>query len=440
MILCRPKEVYSPSPGAVIFKPLSRPSISPGQPGLKVADALSPGEASHGELTGKKPRRSLESLDFLRGWMAAFVMFSHMVLATNSLTQIKVFFELAGFAVRVFMFISGFLMMWHFIERRRVEPWEAPRSWFTFYVRRYFRIAPLYYVALALALVFQAGLQHLALQNEAAISYPFASGPLDPTNRDLTAGNILAHVSFLFGFIPRYAANNHLPDWSIGLEMQFYLAFPFIALLLDRTQYVLGTILLVAAQWVALHLFTIGITADHAGPLGVFPAATFLPFQLACFLSGILIAAGLAEENPRKQTALVMLGLGAAVMDSKRLLLVAFLFVIYELSRAQGTGLAPLDRVMNRLSGLIKLRVFHWMAEVSYGVYLLHTLVLTPVVWLLLRTGKYAALPPAERFLLCLVIVTPLVYAGAALLHFGIEKPGIALGRKLVRRVKPTGS
>ena len=33
---------------------------------------------------------------------------------------------------------------------------------------------------------------------------------------------ILLHVTFLFGLFPSFIQDSILPDWSIGLEMQFY--------------------------------------------------------------------------------------------------------------------------------------------------------------------------------------------------------------------------
>ena len=35
--------------------------------------------------------------------------------------------------------------------------------------------------------------------------------------------NVFTHATFMFGFLPDYSFNTVLPDWSIGLEMQFYL-------------------------------------------------------------------------------------------------------------------------------------------------------------------------------------------------------------------------
>jgi peptidoglycan/LPS O-acetylase OafA/YrhL len=132
-------------------------------------------------------------------------------------------------AVDLFMILSGFLMAHTMDERTSPQTPKHPRPWLEFYVRRFFRIAPAYYLSLGLAVVlapiFLGGYAQFQDLNPAQW---VGNTTYDPrlTHYDLT--NIAMHVSFLFGLIPRYAASTMLPDWSLGLEMQFYAAFPII--------------------------------------------------------------------------------------------------------------------------------------------------------------------------------------------------------------------
>lgn len=43
-----------------------------------------------------------------------------------------------------------------------------------------------------------------------------------------TVGNLLAHLSFLFGWIPAYQNSWIGVEWSIGAEVTFYLLFPWV--------------------------------------------------------------------------------------------------------------------------------------------------------------------------------------------------------------------
>ena len=116
------------------------------------------------------------------------------------------------------MMISGFLMAHNCLARSEREPWEAWSTWRTFWVRRYFRIAPAYYLLLLIALAIGPMLGSY----RAAIGEPFPQ-TLTPAARylDASLSNVWYHVTFLFGTLPDHAFRTPLPDWSIGLEMQF---------------------------------------------------------------------------------------------------------------------------------------------------------------------------------------------------------------------------
>ena len=109
------------------------------------------------------------------------------------------------------------------------DPWTAPATWRAFWLRRFFRIAPAYYLLLIVALLIGPWLGEC----RTLIAGPFP-GTTTPIERytDASFANIAAHVSFVFGALPAYAFRTPLPDWSIGLEMQFYAVFPFLMLLI----------------------------------------------------------------------------------------------------------------------------------------------------------------------------------------------------------------
>jgi peptidoglycan/LPS O-acetylase OafA/YrhL len=78
------------------------------------------------------------------------------------------------------------------------------------------------------------------------------------------------------------------------------------------------------------------------------------------------------------------------------------------------------------------MRFFYWLGELSYGAYLIHLLVLTPVAAWLITSGS-----PAKRFGLALVITIVVTYALAALGRLVIEMPGQRLGKRLVTPPSP---
>ena len=136
-------------------------------------------------------------IDGLRGLMAVWVFVYHANIAVAGGMPIPA----GATAVDIFMLISGFLMVHQCRLRQAREPWDAPMTWLKFLQRRFFRLAPLYYVALAVALLL--GSQLSEMQDEVQAVFPLPWGDLshrDPSVHNFTAENILLHVTFLFGF------------------------------------------------------------------------------------------------------------------------------------------------------------------------------------------------------------------------------------------------
>ena len=176
--------------------------------------------------------RRVACLDGLRGLAALWVLFGHLVILTGFRLPVL---SKPDLGVDLFILLSGFLMVFQYRLRADVEDWRAPGTWAAFWTRRFFRLAPLFYVALAVALL--AG---PALYADRVAIDGFLGEPLQPRERfaDASLANIAAHLSFVFGLLPDYAFRTPLPDWSLGLEMQFYAAFPFLVLLARRIGWV----------------------------------------------------------------------------------------------------------------------------------------------------------------------------------------------------------
>ena len=91
-------------------------------------------------------------LDGVRGLMAFCVLFNHLELICIG-RQIHGS-GLGARAVDVFMFLSGFLMAYHWhIREKKFNGFRNQSK--DFYIRRFFRIAPLYYLLLTIALMGQ---------------------------------------------------------------------------------------------------------------------------------------------------------------------------------------------------------------------------------------------------------------------------------------------
>lgn len=374
---------------------------------------------THSDTAGHVPW-----LDGLRGIAALWVLISHaMILSGVPGVPVLSWGELA---VDLFMLLSGFLMAHHYWLRREREPWSARSTFVTFWLRRFFRIAPLYYLLLLVALALGPWVGHW----RDAIAEVWPQTATSPARYDDQGwDNILMHVSFLFGAFPHYAFRTPLPDWSIGLEMSFYLVFPFMMLLVLRWGVIKAGLLALGLAGFILLAFPAYAAA--------FAMPSFLPLKLYLFFIGIWLAVSRLEGGMRTALA-VSLGMLAVVtlfeghaLSLARIVLVIGMFYLMHDgtlpgSAFLGSGIAALRRVFsNRLS--------RFLGDTSYGVYLLHLLVLIPVGGALTRIPEYLALPSPMRLLVCLSMVAPAVYFVAWILFKTVETRGIALGKQIIK-------
>lgn len=325
------------------------------------------------------------------------------------------------------MILSGFLMAHNYRLRRESEPWARPSTWGVFWVRRWFRIAPLYYLLLVVAL--SVGPWIAPHRQAIADLWPRTATP-PHRYTDHSLANLLAHASFVFGVLPDYAFRTPLPDWSIGLEMQFYLAFPLVMLLLESRPLRLGLGITLLCFWLGVH---------YADFFRAFEMPSFLPMKLSVFLIGIWAALSRGLRSPGG----MRLPLGASLFvcavaitrehagDSagRFVLVLAFFYLVDDgtlpmfadgrsfLAGARRWLAAPLSR---------------FAGETSYALYLVHLLVLIPFAGFLARQPSYLGLPQLGRFLLCAVAAGLASYSAAWLLFLTIEKSGINAGKRLL--------
>jgi peptidoglycan/LPS O-acetylase OafA/YrhL len=375
-------------------------------------------------MTGAMQGR-LGYLDGLRGLAAAWVIAGHACILTGFHLPLV---QSPNFAVDLFMLISGFLMYYQASVRSNREPFEAPSSWGYFWTRRLFRLSPVYYLALFFALAF--GSQLGEYRDAIASVFP---GTATPTSRyaDHSWQNIVTHVTYIFGFSPTYSYRTALPDWSIGLEMQFYLVFPALFVLMKRFGAILTSVMCIGTA-IAAWLFEPALMSSFEMP-------TFLPLKINLFLSGMLMGACIQKSN----RMLLYFSLGIVVasipLDGNHSLNASVLRMVF----AAGIGgLACYDKirlpdwsiaVFDWASSTLGNRFFFWMGELSYSAYLIHLLVMLPVAATIDHLGLNQ---PWLRFSLCLLIVSALTYSASWVILLIVERPGRTLGRTLIQRIK----
>ena len=238
------------------------------------------------------------------------------------------------------------------------------------------------------------------------------------------------HATFLFGLFPESVKCSFLPDWSIGLEMQFYATFPLWLYLFRRLQPITAALLILGVGLVLKRL-----TYIYFGE-SAFPLPAFLPLKAPLFIIGMLIASANIEWRRRPLQTLLQAILIALI--SLRIIHGIFIMVlagVMFLATSTGNDSETLvKRSRTILKFLLGNRVTRFMADVSYSVYLIHFFFIFLFGGWLFSQPAALRLPASTRVLILTGVTLMGTYLVAWILHHLIEKPGIALGRKIIQK------
>lgn len=368
---------------------------------------------ANGGSTGKQDASRIAGLDALRGVAGLSVVVFHAfdVQASKHPWWMR-FIGQGAEGVGLFFILSALTLGISWDHRRRQG---ESVGWGIFMVRRYWRIAPLFYVALGLAAFTTHG-------NPAFAPHQMAHDPF-------TWASLLAHVTFLFAWIPAYQNSWIGVGWSIGTEMSFYLLFPWIVRrVLPRVTpeglIAVGLILVWAWPYLLTHLP--GTT--WAPWTGAFLFWS-LPRQFIWFALGLWIWKRYTLWQPRHflwaglWVFLTVMVANHVWKNPATEMLVWFvpLGLLVWLVAHHLPMLAPISRS----------RLLAYLGKRSYSLYLFHWIILQAVV---LRWLPHMHQAGPEGLWLRLAALLPLSVLFSELGYRFIEKPGMAYGKRWIEK------
>ncbi len=353
----------------------------------------------------------LSGIEALRGYAASLILVFHVIhLGKPGVPPALDFMQwYFGFGVPLFFAVSAFSLAYGY--QGRLGSWGEVK---TFYARRFFRIAPLYYVALAATLIEQ----HL--------------GPLHDVARMATI------VTFSFNLFPPWIGGLVPASWSIGVEMLFYAVLPLL-------------LPLARSLWSASAFAVVSIAGALAFAVAVEPAPGQAPsvvqygflFNLPYFAFGLLAATLFRRTSPRWGGPALALGAagllalyGFAQWRPELVVGPRFGNTLFQALWAAPFGLVCLGAAQAR-TGLVANPASLWLGRISFSIYLVHS----HIIDLLSRLGVYqriAELPggPDVRLPVAVAATFALVLPLSWACYRFIEEPGIAIGRRFLARVR----
>lgn len=350
------------------------------------------------------------TLDGLRGILALAVFICHTsawhyYLNTGSFTvpDIGIFRQFAKSSVYMFFMITGFLFMSKLINER-----EKGVDWIKLFVSRVLRIAPLYFTVVAIMIFLvlietsfklQVSWGTLIMDIFRWITFTVFGEPI-VNNYDKTL-LITSHV-----------------QWTLVYEWLFYLSLPLLAVMLK----IRVPLVYIAASVALVTLFIFNMRNLF------FPVA---------FLAGILTAMIFRFGN-------INLLLTHPAFSVIAIALVFWQGVNYpEVSYQQPSKIPALCLSIafviiacgNDLFGILTTRTARYLGEISFGVYLLHGLILFTVFNYIVGLEQVKTLSTISYWAL-ISVITVLIIVAATLTYRMIEAPAMKRVSKVSSKVK----
>ncbi len=319
----------------------------------------------------------------LRLILATLVVFGHFKVLPGFTDEATGIYGYADFAVAAFFVVSGYLVYGSFANSPQISTQKIG----SFYIKRFFRIYPLY----AVMILAQAMFMVWAL----GANVHFADVAKYLGSNLVFANFVSPDIGGLLSGLNNNAINPSL--WTLKIEVMFYIAVPFLWWLINRY----GNKTLVVIYVLSTAFALLALHYGHETLSKQFPG------QLRLFVVGI--AAYIYRDKFN-------------IVWPKAFILALIIFAICSF-RSE----LPLDAVYPLLVGVLvfivalRLPVFNLKYDISYGVYLIHA----PLIQASLLLGIYAN---SMAFLAALLVA---VFVGAFAAEKIIEIPMVKQGKKL---------
>lgn len=372
-------------------------------------------------------------LDGLRFLLALWVVCGHFYIIIGGTNFFNIPFvtsllQQPIIAVNGFMIITGFLMTYHYILREEREPFLEASTGVKFILRRFFRLYPIYFLAIIAAfflvenmyllrkeiLEFFTGSSVTVFGNESKLETPTLVG-------------MFSHLLFIHGLIPHEDSTILSVAWSLSLEMQFYVIFPIIFSVLFRKQASLRfSVITVISVVVSV------LSLNYLKSYFDMPAALF--FRMPVFILGMMVAAAALKKLRWRFVALN----GCIILAMEdRLTVILSIGLIFLMFYENLKLVLPrsIYSIISLIGGLLSNKVSKFGADISYSLYLMHMLIMPFIIKFFIDLNYSKLLTAGLSFVSLLVITITLSYV----LYLYIEKPFIAMGKRVVATLpRPT--
>jgi len=352
----------------------------------------------------------LKYLDSARGIAALMVFFSHFI-CRNYQDKFNVHYLLLVFngndAVSFFFVLSGFVLSYKYIVLGKSMDIKQ------FYVGRIFRLFPAYFITILLSALY-AHREELNLQQLAKM---FVYNKTE-----------FWEEALMLRFHNKY----YYAGWTLTLEMAVSFLMPFYIALANVNKklipYLIVVTLIIGNQLLSSYTFLFGvIAATNYGTIisNEFKLTKWYKYRYPIVIASVLLFSirqidGISPFGPDYKTLAGFLAID--FFSYTAIACFVFLVVILHFKNVQR---------------FLENKVLVFLGKISYSIYLVH-LVVIEVVYLYIEPYMQRHHYKFPAFVVSASLVTACVILVATVMHYYIEIPFIRIGKRVVKRMKPS--
>jgi peptidoglycan/LPS O-acetylase OafA/YrhL len=368
-----------------------------------------------------KKERLLPGIHGLRGVAALAVVFYHL-MHIGGIKPPNVFEFIGrdfGYSVHLFFILSAYSLMYSTEPRINRSDWVGD-----YLIKRFFRIAPLFYFMM----VFEIGRQ--AFHGGVAVGW----------------SSIVLNLTFTFGFIP--FAGIVWGGWAVGVEMIFYAIFPVLLLTIRTHRSALIFLIISIAVSYCIRTALQHQTPEWLGPprppqhinFASPPIWDWSYYAFAsniCFFAMGIYAFRVRQQLKKESTMMVLFPLIAMALIGWLMFFGGGKY-FYGSGRGDfviwGFGLAALCLWQSAQPSFILAQgLFQYFGERSFSIYLVHPVVIEFFKSFIFTTyEKFLPFIGAYAYFVCAILILAVILIFVELTYRLIEVPGIHLGRRLI--------
>jgi len=356
--------------------------------------------------------KKFDYIDSIRGIAILGVILCHVnSYGGISLTLTSFFEKVTGFGakgVQLFFIASAFTLFLSFRNRVKIE--QSPIR--NFFIRRFLRIAPLFYISMV----------YYSIQNGLNHAYTLSGASFQ------TGLSVFSHLFFLHGWNPNWIDSIVPGEWSIGIEMSFYLLLPLLFIKVKNINnafdYLLISLILNIICQMILKDSTLFVSEAFKERYLFF----FLPNQLPIFFFGIIMYFLVVEHESFKKIHFVKYVIFFVILFFQLYTSIQFYHILF------GIVFLVFCILLSRYRFPIVVNpVINYIGKISFSLYLCHFAV---IFWF--NTFKIPNISTNNliEFWFKFSIVTSVSILISTLIYNFVEIPFQNLGKHIINKLE----